>query len=354
MTSRLRTECAWLALGTGLWCMSSIQAASTITGTGARRLDAIHRAQVWSPVNVSAMDFKAGPPGSLAFNADETVSCNYVERTRGSGSTPKFNCALPSGGDLKVRYGNRNGEVYAQVAATRLLWALGFGANRMYPVKVQCHGCSWDPFQNPKEAARPAVMLFDPATIDVKAQGFTLETKPDEGWSWKELDQVDERAGGAPVAHRDALKLLAVLIQHSSSKAINQRILCLDGPSCAHPLMMITDVGKTFGGSSALNNDDIAAVNFKEWSQTPIWKGSTTGCVGNLSGSWSGTLKSPRIGEAGRTLLANQLSRLTDAQLHDLFDVARFPQRDHTATVEDWVNAFKQKRAEIASRTCAA
>ena len=128
---------------------------------------------------------------------------------------------------MKVRYGDTNGEVYAQVAATRLLWALGFGANRMYPVTVACRGCTSDPWKQ-EQADQTAVTAFDPATVDERMDGTTLEVKPDAGWSWKELDLVDEAAGGAPAAQRDALKLLAVLIQHGSNKRPNQRLLCLD------------------------------------------------------------------------------------------------------------------------------
>jgi hypothetical protein len=318
------------------------------------RLDAIRHAKVWTATDVRSMDLKAGPQGRFAFKPGETVTCDFLPRPHGSGSTLKFACALPSGHELKVRYGGRNGEVYAQVAATRLLWGLGFGANRMYPVKVVCHGCPPNPFKDRTPADPSSAVVFDPATIDVKADGKVVETEPDEGWSWKELDRVDEAAGGAPRSQREALELLAVLIQHSSNKAINQRILCLDEPACAHSLMMITDVGKTFGRANPLNDDTTGSVNFKEWSRMPIWKRGSGDCVGDLPASWSGTLRDPRIGEPGRKFLADLLMQLTDSQLHDLFDVARFTQRDRSATIDDWVEAFKRKRTEIAARTCGA
>ena len=297
------------------------------------------------------MNLRAGPEGPVAFKPNETVTCDYVEHPHGRGSTRKFSCGTVSGHELKVRYGKTNGEVYAQVAATRLLWALGFFADRMYPVKVACAGCPPDPFKAPHAAARTTIAMFDPATIDVKADGDTVETKPDEGWSWDELSQVDEQSGGASRAQRDALTLLAVLMQHSSNKAINQRIVCLDPPGCSQTVMMISDVGKTFGRANALNHDDRAAVNFREWSHQPIWKGAT-GCVGDLPRSWSGTLRDPQVGEAGRKFLADLLVQLTDSQLRDLFQVSRFTQRDPTATVDDWVAAFKQKRTEIVNRHC--
>jgi hypothetical protein len=100
-----------------------------------------------------------------------------------------------------------------------------------------------------------------------------------------------------------------------------------------------------------LNKDAVAAVNFKEWSRMGIWKGAR-GCEGNLPWSLSGSLSDPSIGEDGRVFLSGLLARLTDAQLHDLFAVARFTTRDPHATVDDWVAAFKRKRDEIAARNC--
>lgn len=337
---------AFVLSALGIWSLDGAQTAP------ARRLDAIHHARLWTATEVGTRDLKAGPQGAFAFAAGATVTCDFVQRPHGKGSTLKFACALPSGRELKVRYGRDNGEVYAQVAATRLLWALGFPANRMYPVKVVCRGCPADPFKDRAPADKSTQVLVDPATIDEKADGKTIETKPDEGWSWKELDLIDEAAGGAPRRDRDALKLLAVLIQHSSNKAINQRIVCLDEPACSHTRMVLADLGKTFGRANALNNDAVAAVNFKEWSRLPIWRGSQPECVGYLPESWSGTLHDPLIGEAGRKFLAGLLHQLTDAQLNDLFDVARFTRRDSGATVADWVAAFKRKRAEIDNRQC--
>jgi len=115
--------------------------------------------------------------------------------------------------------------------------------------------------------------------------------------------------------------------------------------------MMIGDLGKTFGRANAFNKDRTAAVNFKEWSGQPIWNGAR-GCVGDLPHSFTGTLGDPHVGEAGRKFLADLLVQLTDQQLRDLFEVARFTERDPTATVDDWVAAFKAKRAEIVNRHC--
>lgn len=186
-----------------------------------------------------------------------------------------------------------------------------------------------------------------------------METAPDSGWSWIDLNSVDQTNGGAPLAHRDALKLLAVFIQHTDSKAAQQRVVCLDevlgarssGETCVHPFMMLNDVGRTFGKANAFNKDVPGSVDLKAWSSRSIWKGKS-GCVANMPKSATGSLEDPRIGEEGRTFLAGLLGQLSDAQIHDLFETARVIRRQPNTTVEDWVTVFKQKRDEITTRNC--
>jgi hypothetical protein len=326
------------------------------------RIRAIRIAQVWTPTDVSSMDLRKGPPGPDAFPAGATVSCEFV-RSKRSGSSPKFNCRLQTGETVKVRYGGSNGEVQGSVLAGRLLWALGFGADRVYPVRILCRGCSDDPWSNrgPEEGMR----IFDPAVIERKPKGRELVVGRHSGWGWQELSLVDEASGGAPIEQRDALRLLAVFMQHTDNKAEQQRLLCLPDPDsdapCASPFLALHDVGLTFGRATRTNHTDTSSVNFVEWAKTPIWRDPQQ-CIGNLLKSNSGTLENPKIHEAGRAFLARLLTALTDAQLHDLFDVARVelrskePDNDTTArppaSVAEWVDVFKQKREEIESTRC--
>jgi hypothetical protein len=333
------------------------------------RLEDIRHAQVWEPTDIPKMDLKTGPTGHGAFPPGATVTCKYVKKEV-SGNSPKFTCVIPPDDEIKVKYGRDNGEVYAEVAATRLFWALGFPVDRMYPVRVVCDGCP-PGAESTREAGQPG-LVFDPASVERKFKGRALETEPESGWSWADLDQVDESAGGAPRAQRDALKLLAVFVQHTDNKAAQQRLVCLDDKAeekaeakagqprgaCAQPLMMVNDLGQTFGRSNLFNRDAVGSVNLAQWSAAHIWsdKSNANICIGDLAPSQTGSLDYPHIGEAGRKLLSDLLMQLTDQQLRDLFEAARFNQRNlgatRPATVEQWVDAFKKKRGEIASRTC--
>jgi len=311
----------------------------------------LRRAEVWTPTDIASKDMRQGPPGH-ALMPGATVTCDFVERTF-AGNTPKVGCRLDDD-VLKVRYGRDNPEVYASVAATRLLWALGFGADTVTPVHVRCRGCP--PKIAPLGGLDRDTVTFDVAAVEEKSPGREVEAPEESGWGWQELDLVDEAAGGAPEAHRDALKLLAVFLQHSDNKSDQQRLVCRSKQTplaaCPDPLMMIHDVGETFGRASLLNRGAVTGVNLDMWSKTPIWT-DTKHCVGNLAQSQTGTLDHPVISEAGRRFLAGLLDQLTNRQLEDMFAVARFADRPESGgPIDAWVAAFKHKREEISSVTC--
>ena len=115
------------------------------------------------------------------------MTCDYKEKER-SGRSPKFECETSPGHAVKVKYGPRNAEVFGEVLATRLFWALGFPADRMYPVRVRCRGCPADPRDSPEMAGD--VVEFDPAAIERKLPGRAMETQGDSGWTWSELEDV--------------------------------------------------------------------------------------------------------------------------------------------------------------------
>ena len=83
------------------------------------RMDALARAAV----------FTADQPAAEAPDGEAEIECRYdPERT--SGTTPKFDCVLPDGETVKVKYGI-NPEIPGEVGATLLLKAAGFAADDM-------------------------------------------------------------------------------------------------------------------------------------------------------------------------------------------------------------------------------
>ena len=328
--------------------------------TPTERQEAIRRAGVWSPTDIPSLDLKAGPDAKGAFAFNEWVTCEYKEKKL-SGMSPKFECETSPGHKVKVKYGARNAEVFGEVLSTRLFWALGFAADRMYPVRVRCHGCPIDPKKS--SAMGGEVAEFDPAAIERKLPGRAMETRRDSGWKWSELESIGPDAPAGARAQRDALKLLAAFVQHTDSKSANQRLLCPKGEEvgqtgCRSPILMINDLGLTFGRAGGFRIWNNNSVRLATWAQVPVWKDSAR-CVAQLNGSLSSSLINPKISEAGRAFLADLLVQLSDAQIRDLFETARVqgrassPHKDSApATVDEWVTAFKLKRAQIVDQRC--
>jgi len=321
------------------------------------RLRALRSARVWHEPSrpIPSADLGANPEGPAAFRVDENVPCTF--RLHPSvGWTVKFDCALASGEDVKVKYGRNSVEVFGEVAATRLLSALGFGADRMYVVgSVKCRGCPLHPY--PKIPILDALrenpgreVTFEMAVIERKVPGRPIRGAESTGWAWYELDRIDPAAGGSSRAEVDALRLMGVFLEHWDNKAGNQRLVCQDeggsGPECAKPLAYLQDVGQTFGPR---------AVDLDGWSGARIWADAAT-CRVDMKGlPYQGaTFGEAHISEAGRSFLGGLLRQLSHAQIVALFQGARFPaylrQSERGRNLENWAAAFEDRVRQIVDR----
>ena len=338
----------------------------------AERQQVMERANVFEAINTSSLDLIKGPTLPVSQRIPTQTACTFVYPEKPlTGMTPKFECDLGKDDVVKVKYGEKNGEVYAEVAGSRLLWALGFKADVMYPTRVTCRDCPADPFAasgSDWQRGKPTEVStkeFFPAVIE-REGGSKVEVPGYEGWAWPELDKLSANGGGATRAQLDAFKLLAVFIQHSDSKPGQQEIVCREGPkdakgneTCAEAWLVVKDLGGSFGKATKLNS---SKMNLEDWEGADIWKDAKS-CVGDMPRSFTGSLEDPVISEAGRSLLAQRLMMLSDRQIRDLFTVSNVMKRGDTiardgkkrpVTIDDWVRVFKKKRTEIASARCAA
>ncbi len=318
------------------------------------RQDALARAQVWrdSRRPLAPHLFRVAP-------LDE-MSCRFVV-TRPGGTTPKFDCVLQTGEQVRVKYGNGS-EIPSEAAATRLVRALGFAADTITLVRrLHCHGCPVEPFTTMKtlDVVRAGPLLaravdydqyrdFDWVAIERKYGGQPIETASRSGWSFQELDEVDSAKGGSPRAHVDALRLLAAFLAHWDNKPDNQRLVCVsrqwpDGTGCPEPMLVLQDLGAAFGPRK---------VDVEGWTTIGIW-GARASCQLTMSSLPYGgtTFSDTRVGEPGRQLLLKRLRQMSDAQARDLFVGARFDQKrglfSDVRPVDDWVRAFKARVAMI-------
>ena len=334
-------------------------------GDATRRDAALAAARVWAAPAVPAgkIDFGANTPGAGTFDAAADVDCEFVLKQSG-GTSPKFYCKLAGGDVVKVKYGESNPEVPAEVAATRLLHALGFFVDRMMLVKsVRCRGCPPFPAQAltciekgaPEAvclqgASADGVKTFEHAVIERPFDGDKIEAADAEGWAWFELDKIDPKAGGAPRAQVDALRLVALVLAHWDNKAGNQRLVCPPGAarpdgSCRTPLAVVHDLGATFGPKKA---------DLKNWKDAPIWADPSS-CRATMASLpyKGGTFGEPQITEEGRALALKLLRMISPAQLNTLFEASGFSTFPHVLTAardaQAWTDVFLAKVDQIAN-----
>lgn len=339
------------------------KAATTVSATA--RDASLSRARVWVQPRtpIAAADFSANPPGDDSFDPGADVDCTFTRKKIG-GTTPKFYCALAGGEVIKVKYGEPNGEIPAEITATRLLSALGFPTDRMYRVhSVRCRGCPVLPQQalqcldkgGPsvvcmEGASESGTVTFEHAAIERPFEGRKLEASDDQGWSWYELDKIDPAAGGSPRSHVDALRLVALLLAHWDNKGPNQRLVCPPGSdeadgSCAAPLAIIQDLGATFGPKK---------MDLPNWKRAPMWVDARACRVSMKSLPFAGaTFADRQISEDGRQFALKLLRQLTRPQLETLFTAAGVTSFDHVVaeahTAAAWTDAFLAKVDQIAS-----
>ena len=319
------------------------------------RLNVLTRAQVWTapsvPVSKARLARASGQP--------DFISCKF-KITELGGTAPKFDCVVDGGEQIRVKYGH-TAEIHSEVAAARLLAALGFGADHVILVeRLRCQGCPAIPFMTMKAvdltqtAAVYAKLVdysvhkeFEWVAVERKHPGLAIATEDTKGWAFFELDAVDVKKGGAPREHLDALRLMAIFLAHWDNKSENQRLVCRDratAGTCRTPFAMLQDVGSVFGPKK---------VDLGAWERAPIWS-DRRACVVSMETLPSGgaTFAPMAISEGGRRLLASLLVQLSDRQLTDLFTAARFdklkaflPSRPDT--IADWVRVFKRRVREI-------
>jgi hypothetical protein len=302
-----------------------------------------------TPFDASRIDFASDPNSGVID--PKLTTCRY-EPDEISGTSPKFDCTLPSGEKVKVKYGWTK-EIPSEIAATRLLHALGFGADRMSRVEtVRCYGCPFQPFHTrslmqmlhvdgffDKHISYDNYREFHDVSVERNLDGEAIEVGNERGWAFYELSQIDPARGGATRAEVDALRLMAVFLHHWDNKTSNQRLTCVDSKSadCAHPLAMIQDVGSEFGPKK---------VELSQWRAKPVWHGDAAACVASMQSMPynGGTFQDVTISEGGRKLLADRLGQLSAQQVETLFTAAGLE------NVPEWVAAFQDRVKQIAGR----
>jgi hypothetical protein len=282
---------------------------------------------------------------------------------------------------IKVKYlrpahpnhDKRFNEVFTEIAASRILWALGFPADHQYPVgTASCVGCTADPFKdNLKDntallAATPAT--FKVALVERQIDWDDIDPEGDETWSW--TDAANFYANGFTRQQQveyDAYRMALALFNYHNPIDIQNRLACAEWKAdasnpkiCTKPMMFVQDLGSTFGKDAFLFANSRG--NFKDWqSQTVFKKAEKCELRNSLAGG-----KQP-LKEA-QDMLKQRVALLDRARVRAIFQVARFDMMDQeqlarlrssgaadvpAAALDEWTNVFMNRLAEIsAAQNC--
>jgi len=411
---------AGLVLATSVIAQSDNQSDKQIAfvhvSSAYQRIKYLSTAEIWSdPGDVTPEMVLAGRPlkeSSPEFEAalrGEPLPCSFAKPGKDlGGNTPKFDCLTPGGATIRVKYsdGSKDGnrEIFSAVVSAKLLWALGFKSDPIYPITIACSDCPENPMSGAgKRARRSYLATFQP---QLRRLVMVDGDDADEGWRWGEVDEAIANLAEGPLrtrqrTHFDALTLLGVFIQHGDRKPEQQRLECgsaldpgageahplegkdsgapvfferPDASACNAPVLALQDIGATFGGAGRMSKST-AKMNLEAWTNRPVFKsakpdssGAVPECHGNLTVSMAageGGRGDPRIGEAGRAFLQSRLALLSDEHVHALMATARVEKLSERHTWRDprtgktyagspaWVAAFKDKVRQITERRCA-
>ncbi len=391
--------------------VDSLEAASAPKKlTKQARIFAMRKASVWTEGSLEKIKGKNlydGPEDDLFNKPGQELTCTFVEPKSGDtppgGRTPKFGCEFNYKGEkksFKVKYdpyfndindikGKRNFEVYGEMLSTRLMWALGFPADKIYTAKVTCLNCPQDPWLymrkktgvlDAKDEAigfvrmdlvksgewekREAKRVFMPTVIEVKYSGDDIAYEGVEGWSWAELfEHMENPEVQRP--QREALTILMAFMNHMDNKAEQQRLSChkdsWNGGNCKEPVMLVQDAGSNFGNGWAPMQGDIRLnkLDLNKWSRLSVWKDMRK-CIVNVNGAPNASFKDAwQVSESGRQFLAKLMAELSREQITQLFTAARIsmtvkPDANGIGlSIKDWVDAFMDKmNREIIDARC--
>ena len=175
LSASARVAVAALVLATSVVAQSDNQIAFVHVAGAQQRLRYLATAKIWSdPGDVTPEMVQAGRPlkqqseGLEAALRGQPLSCSFAKPGKDlGGNTPKFACLTPDGTTIRVKYsdGSKDGnrEIFSAVAAAKLMWALGFVSDPIYPITLDCRDCPANPMSGEGSRARRSYLAtFQP------------------------------------------------------------------------------------------------------------------------------------------------------------------------------------------------
>ena len=281
---------------------------------------------------------------------------------------------------LKPPYPNHNtryNEVFTEIAATRIMWVLGFPADHVYPLgSAACIGCTADPFgSNLKDntaSLKDTPSVFKVVSAERETPWERINPEDDETWSWSDAAKfyADGEWTHQQRVEYDAYRLALGLFHYHNAIAQQNRLACAQwAPEtagqprvCQRPMIFVQDLGSTFG--KAKGATDLFGTNprgsFSAWeSQTVFTNPQACELRATLDGD-------QHVLKEAQELMVQRLGRLDPQTVRTIFSAARFQMMDQKqlrrlrdggsqnpeeAALDEWTNTFLKRIQEIKSAT---
>jgi len=281
---------------------------------------------------------------------------------------------------LKPPYPDHNprfNEVFTAVATTRIMWALGFPADYVYPAgSANCIGCTDDPFgkklSDNKASLKDAPAVFKVVNAERELPLDQINPEDDETWSWTDAARFysDGEWTHQQKVEFDAYRLALGLIHYYNALPQQNRLVCAEwepvvaGHSkvCRKPMIYVHDLGSTFGKKRS--GFDLFGTNprgiFDAYEPQTVFL-NPANC--ELRATLLGDKK---VLKEAQDLMIQRLARLDRETVKSIFRVARFNMMDQKqvrrlraagaqnvdeAALDEWTNAFLKRIEEVRTAT---
>jgi hypothetical protein len=332
--------------------------------------------------------------GALFSPKGDIIHLDTVKVVIDDGKTGEKSASLYAGNDannehpmkvdhFKVKYlkppfpnhDTRYNEVFTEVAASRIMWVLGFPADHVYPVgSAACIGCSADPFGNNlkenKASLKDVPVVFKVVSAERETPWDAIDPEGDETWSWGDAAKfyTDGTWTHQQKVEYDAYRLALGLFYYHNAIAQQNRVACagwapkaVGQPKvCQRPMIFVQDLGSTFG--KAKGGLEVFGTNprgsFSDWeSQTVFSNAGNCELRATMDGD-------KQVLKEAQDLMIERLARLDAPTVKTIFRTARFQMMDQKqlrklresgsqnaeeAALDAWTNTFLKRIEEIRS-----
>jgi hypothetical protein len=272
------------------------------------------------PVDISSRDLYLGPGGSSMKPNLKRVT--FIEEQKGGFST-KYRVRDGSGREWVAKVGS---EAQSEIAASRLLWAVGYPTEITYlapRVRIVGKGT----FQNVRFEARPK------------------NIKRLDEWTWNNNPFVG-------TSEFQGLKVMMVLMNNWDIKDENNKILYWKDPKTGKAQLqyIISDLGATFGRTGAwIGNKWVSKLTRsrnkpEDYAKSKFIDEAKDGFIKfNFEGKNKDLFKDITVEQVG--WISGLLSKLTEQQIQDAFRAANYSAED----IQVLTRAVRARINELAS-----